>query len=476
MSYLFQEFEKEYQVTPLDPNNVQNRKINEVLSGLFFNEPTLKRIATQFETEMNLALNERWDEASLLMENTYIPELPDGTENGKFLALDLGGTNFRVILLELDSGKITNEVIKMYEIGDELRVGGEDVAIALFDHIGQCLCDFVEDNDLVSVPLPLGFTFSFPMKQHSLRSATLDAWAKSFNLPTVIKTDVVDRLRESLHKLGHNHIEVAAILNDTTSTLIQGVNLDKRTRIGIIFGTGSNAAYVEQADRVKHWEGKGKCGAKQVCIDIEWGAFGDKGSLDFIRTRFDDRLDETSLLPGSYTFEKYIGGKYLGELVRLVLEEFHQKKLAFQNTAASSFPGPWSFDTREISTIEEDNLNGTTNLTREVLAEAGFQNVTDHDVAVTQHVAAVISHRAALLVAVTTSVLLARLTCKDVTIAIDGSVYKNHPRMDAWLNRIINRLNSTKKIFRLMLAEDGSGKGAALTAAIALKLENQLIK
>lgn len=66
----------------------------------------------------------------------------------------------------------------------------------------------------------LGFTFSFPMKQHSLASATLDAWAKSFNLPTVLGTDVVERLRESLHKLGHNHIEVVAILNDTTSTLV----------------------------------------------------------------------------------------------------------------------------------------------------------------------------------------------------------------------------------------------------------------
>lgn len=72
------------------------------------------------------------------------------------MALDLGGTNFRVILLELENGKITNEVVKMYEIRSELRVGGEDVAVALFDHIGQCLCDFVEENDLVSVPLPLG--------------------------------------------------------------------------------------------------------------------------------------------------------------------------------------------------------------------------------------------------------------------------------------------------------------------------------
>lgn len=77
-------------------------------------------------------------------------------ESGKFLALDLGGTNFRVILLELDGGTITNEIVKMYHIGSELRVGDEEVAVALFNHIGQCLCDFVEENDLVSVPLPLG--------------------------------------------------------------------------------------------------------------------------------------------------------------------------------------------------------------------------------------------------------------------------------------------------------------------------------
>lgn len=68
-----------------------------------------------------------------------------------------------------------------------------------------------------------------------------------------------------------------------------------------MFGTGSNAAYVENASRVKHWEGKGRGTAQKVCIDIEWGAFGDKGSLSFIRTKFDDILDETSLLPGAYT-------------------------------------------------------------------------------------------------------------------------------------------------------------------------------
>lgn len=72
--------------------------------------------------------------------------------------------------------------------------------------------------------------------------------------------------------------------------------------------------------------------------------------------------------------------------------------------------------------------------------------MTDYDISICQHVAAVVSHRAALLVSIVTSVIMARLTCPDVTVAIDGSVYKNHPRMDAWMNRTISKLNTTKKI------------------------------
>ena len=35
---------------------------------------------------------------------TYVTRLPTGREEGTFLALDLGGTNFRVILAELHAG------------------------------------------------------------------------------------------------------------------------------------------------------------------------------------------------------------------------------------------------------------------------------------------------------------------------------------------------------------------------------------
>lgn len=53
------------------------------------------------------------------------------------------------------------------------------------------------------------------------------------------------------------------------------------------------------------------------------------------------------------SFEKYIGGKYLGELVRLVLCDLYEKELVLTNTPEERFPEPWTFDTSYISDIEE---------------------------------------------------------------------------------------------------------------------------
>ena len=90
--------------------------------------------------------------------------------------------------------------------------------------------------------------------------------------------------------------------------------------IGLILGTGSNAAYIENAEKVLRWgDGDSKGHQGFVLMDPEMGAFGDNGCIDFIKTEWDRKLDQESLLPGSFTYEKYFAGKYLGELVRLAL-------------------------------------------------------------------------------------------------------------------------------------------------------------
>lgn len=142
------------------------------------------------------------------------------SEEGQFLALDLGGTNFRAILLNLHKGNIIREEVKRYHISNELRTGSGQ---QLFDYLAECLVDFVLEQKLEDVPLPLGFTFSFPMAHHSLDSACLVTWTKTFDCPDVVDRDVVKLLQQSLEKYGHNHIEVIALLNDTTGTLVSGM-------------------------------------------------------------------------------------------------------------------------------------------------------------------------------------------------------------------------------------------------------------
>ena len=62
-------------------------------------------------------------------------------------------------------------------------------------------------------------------------------------------------------------------------------------------GTGSNACYMEKLDNVEIWPEDHNEPA-QVIVNTEWGAFGDNGVLDFIRTKYDREIDVTSINPG----------------------------------------------------------------------------------------------------------------------------------------------------------------------------------
>lgn len=59
-------------------------------------------------------------------------------------------------------------------------------------------------------------------------------------------------------------------------------------------GTGTNACYMEEMKNVKRVEGEDG----QMCINTEWGGFGDDGCLKDIQTTFDVRVDKTSVNPG----------------------------------------------------------------------------------------------------------------------------------------------------------------------------------
>lgn len=68
-----------------------------------------------------------------------------------------------------------------------------------------------------------------------------------------------------------------------------------------------------------------------------------------------------------------------------------------------------------------------------------------------QYVTALVSYRAALLVSINMAVLLNRMSEKDITIAVDGSVYKHHPRLKKWMKQLIKELAPEKEVSALPL-------------------------
>jgi hexokinase len=50
------------------------------------------------------------------------------------------------------------------------------------------------------------------------------------------------------------YINVVAIVNDTIGTLVSHSFVDPETKLGVIIGTGSNAAYVEKIQNIPKWK------------------------------------------------------------------------------------------------------------------------------------------------------------------------------------------------------------------------------
>lgn len=186
------------------------------LLPLHINRGHAKLITDVFLDEIERKCNSK--PSSLRMLNTFVNRLPNGKEDGKYLAIDLGGTNFRCILLNFENGVITEELVKSFKVTKEQQSEHID---KLFSHIAKCLVEFCHENDVKSTDkIPLGFCFSFPVDQKSLSSAIFGCWTKTFKCPGGEGKDVVKLLSDSIKKQGYNNIEVVAILNDTAGTLV----------------------------------------------------------------------------------------------------------------------------------------------------------------------------------------------------------------------------------------------------------------
>uniref|UniRef100_A0A4W3K2I4 Hexokinase-2 n=1 Tax=Callorhinchus milii TaxID=7868 RepID=A0A4W3K2I4_CALMI len=458
-----------YYFTELKDDQV--KKIDKYLYGARLSDETLCEIMGRFRTEMEKGLGrDTHPTATLKMLPTFVRSTPDGTEKGDFLALDLGGSNFRILRV-----KVSHERQQRVEMESKIYSTPKDIVhgsgAQLFDHVAECLGEFLEKQEIKDKKLPLGFTFSFPCRQTKLDESILITWTKGFKASGVEGSDVVKLLRKAIDKRGEYDVDIMAVVNDTVGTMMTCGFDDQRCEVGLIIGTGTNCCYMEELRHIDLVEGD----EGRMCINIEWGGFGDDGSLEHIRTEFDREIDRGSLNPGKQMFEKLISGMYMGELVRLILVKMAKEGLLFEGRITPELLTKGKLQTKDVSAMEKTK-EGLLRA-KEVLSRLGLEP-SDEDCIGVRHVCTIISFRSANLCAAALGAILSRL--KDnkgvprlrTTVGVDGSLYKMHPQFARRLQKTVRRLLPDCEV-RFLLSESGSGKGAAMVTAVATRLVSQ---
>uniref|UniRef100_A0A8C2DMM0 Hexokinase-2 n=1 Tax=Cyprinus carpio TaxID=7962 RepID=A0A8C2DMM0_CYPCA len=460
-----------YYFTELHHDHVQ--KVDKYLYHMRLSDENLMDVSKRFRREMDKGLGRDTNPtAAVKMLPTFVRSTPDGTETGDFLALDLGGTNFRVLLVRVSSnGKQTVEMEnQIYAIPENIMRGS---GTELFNHIAECLANFLEKLGIKDKKLPLGFTFSFPCQQTKLDESILVCWTKGFKASGVEGRDVVGLLRKAIKNRGDFDIDIVAVINDTVGTMMTCGYDDHHCEIGLIIGTGTNACYMEEMRHLELVDGD----EGRMCVNMEWGAFGDDGALDDIRTEFDREIDAGSLNPGKQLFEKMISGMYMGELVRLVLVKMAKDGLLFQGHTTPDLLTTGHFQTSFISAIENNKSSEGLVSAEQILRGLGL-DPSPEDCVATQRVCQIVSTRAAHLCAASLAAVLRQIRDNKATdrlrttVGVDGSVFQNHPQFARRLNKMVRLLVPDCDV-RFLRSEDGSGKGAAMVTAVAYRLAKQ---
>ncbi|THU51075.1 hypothetical protein C4D60_Mb06t27200 [Musa balbisiana] len=410
----------------------------------------LRQVADAMMVEMHAGLASEGG-SKLKMLISYVDKLPNGDETGLFYALDLGGTNFRVLRVQLGGKEqhVVKKEPKEVSIPPHLMVGGSD---ELFDFIASALAEFVaSEGEDFHIPVgrqrELGFTFSFPVRQTSIASGTLIKWTKGFNIESTV--------------------------NDTIGTLAGARYYDNDVIVGVILGTGTNAAYVERANAIPKWHGLLPKSGEMV-INMEWGNFR---SSHLPMTDYDQALDTESLNPGEQIFEKLISGMYLGEILRKVLLRLANEAALFGDSVPPKLETPFILRTPVMSAMHHDNSPDLKVVGTKLKELLGIPNTSLKTRKVVVQACDIIAKRGARLAAAGIVGILKKIgrdsAAKDggdtprTVVAIDGGLYEHYNIFSECLRSTVKEMlgEEASASVVIKLANDGSSIGAALLAA-----------
>ncbi|XP_028550314.1 hexokinase-2, chloroplastic isoform X3 [Dendrobium catenatum] len=429
--------------------------------------PLLQRIADAMASDMRAGLAAD-NGSDLKMILSYVDSLPTGNEKGLFYALDLGGTNFRVVRVQLGGkqNKVVDSEFEQVSIPQELMQGTTE---ELFNFIASKLANFAaKESGKFQLPKgrtrEIGFTFSFPIKQTSINSGILIKWTKGF--------------------------AVLGTVNDAVATLAGAKYWDDDVLIAVILGTGTNACYIERKDAIPklQWPAGG---TRNMIISTEWGAF----TTDLPLTEFDKDMDSESINPGEQIFEKTISGMYLGEIVRRVLLKMASFSSLFGDSIPEKLLIPLVLRTRDqerrldllrtpdLCAMQQDDTKDLSKVEEILSNTIGETRSTLKARRIVVDVCDTIVKRGGRLAGAGIVGILQKMeqdskgliSGKRTVVAMDGGLYEHYPQYRNYLKDAVAELLGAEVSKNIVIehTKDGSGIGAALLAAANSKYASE---
>ncbi|WMI95686.1 hexokinase family protein [Bacteroides fragilis] len=287
----------------------------------------LKGIAYAFREKVEEGLSKK--NAEIQCIPTFI--LPKAADvKGKALVLDLGGTNYRVAIVDFTQEKPVIYPNNGWKKDMSVMKSPGYTREELFKELADLIVEIKREEEM-----PIGYCFSYPAESVPGGDAKLLRWTKGVDIRKMVGQFVGKPLLDYLNEKNKIKFTGIKVLNDTIASLFAGLT-DKSydAYIGLIVGTGTNMATFIPADKIKKLDPAYSVEGL-IPVNLESGNF----HPPFL-TALDDTVDAMSDSMGKQRFEKAVSGMYLGDILKAAfpLDEFEEKFDARKLTAIMNYP------------------------------------------------------------------------------------------------------------------------------------------
>lgn len=287
----------------------------------------LKGIAYAFREKVEEGLSKK--NAEIQCIPTFI--LPKAADvRGKALVLDLGGTNYRVAIVDFTQEKPVIYPNNGWKKDMSVMKSPGYTREELFKELADLIVEIKREEEM-----PIGYCFSYPAESVPGGDAKLLRWTKGVDIRKMVGQFVGKPLLDYLNEKNKIKFTGIKVLNDTIASLFAGLT-DKSydAYIGLIVGTGTNMATFIPADKIKKLDPAYSVEGL-IPVNLESGNF----HPPFL-TAVDDTVDAMSDSMGKQRFEKAVSGMYLGDILKAAfpLDEFEEKFDARKLTAIMNYP------------------------------------------------------------------------------------------------------------------------------------------